>query len=75
MAKAQQATADCDTYEPMLCLRCQQLRSVKQTRGEVIGRGRVGAMRGDIAPKPKERRTSPPMFATAHDSAIALLKT
>ena len=68
MATAQQATADCDTYEPMLCLRCQQLRSVKQTSGKSSGEDELGRC---VA----ERRTSPPMFATAHDSAIALLKT
>ena len=39
---AQQVTADRDTYEPLLCSRCQQVHSVNPADGEIAGEDELG---------------------------------
>jgi DNA-directed RNA polymerase subunit RPC12/RpoP len=38
----QQATAGCDTYESVLCPKCQQVHSVNPADGEVAGEDELG---------------------------------
>jgi hypothetical protein len=57
MNTVRQPTADCDTYEPVLCHQRQQLRSVDQASGEAIGRGRVGRFMLMLRQSQTERRT------------------
>jgi hypothetical protein len=39
---AQPFSNDCDTYEPLLCPKCQQIHSVNPANGEVAAADELG---------------------------------